>query len=110
MYAWNFAWCNGACGLFRIYIEYHHDRVLFVSGVVTTLAGSGTTDWADGVGTAASFYNPGGVSVDSNGAVYVADEFSNKIRKLTFPGPPTPQPTPQPTPMPSSQIGNIVSY
>ena len=38
-------------------------------GAVTTLAGSGTATFADGVGTAASFYGSGGVAVDSNGNV-----------------------------------------
>ena len=36
-------------------------------GVVSTLAGSGACAYADGSGTRASFNNPVGVSVDSNG-------------------------------------------
>ena len=69
-----------------MYIEYLNDRVLFVSGVVTTLAGSGTATWADGVGVAASFNRPAGVSVDSNGAVYVGDFSNHRIRKLLSSG------------------------
>ena len=72
--------------IFRLCIEYLHNGVLFVSGVVTTLAGSGSTTWADGVGAAASFYNPTGVSVDSNGAVYVADQYNYRIRKVLSSG------------------------
>ena len=53
------------------------------AGVVSTLAGSGTAAWADGLGTAANFYNPSGVSVDSNGAVYVADQGNHQIRKVS---------------------------
>ncbi|HUM03254.1 MAG TPA: NHL repeat-containing protein [Thermoanaerobaculia bacterium] len=51
--------------------------------VVTTLAGSGAHGSADGTGTAATFYTPQGLAVDSSGNVYVADKFSNKIRKIT---------------------------
>jgi sugar lactone lactonase YvrE len=51
--------------------------------VVTTLAGSGAYGSADGTGTAATFYTPQGVAVDSSGNVYVADKFNNKIRKIT---------------------------
>ena len=54
------------------------------TGVVTTLAGIGT--WADGLGTAASFNSPSGVSVDFNGAVYVADNNNHRIRKVTSAG------------------------
>jgi len=36
----------------------------------------------DGMGTAARFYNPQGVAVDTNGNVYVGDTVNNTIRKL----------------------------
>ena len=75
--------CHGACKWFRTYID---DRVLLVSGVVTTLAGSGTATWTDGVGAAASFNNPYGVSVDSNGAVYVSEFSNHRIRKVLSSG------------------------
>ena len=56
------------------------------AGVVSTLAGSGSGAWADGLGTAASFMDPSGVSVDSNGTVYVADFSGNRIRKVSLSG------------------------
>ena len=54
--------------------------------MVSTLAGSGSGFWADGLGAVASFSNPTGVSVDSNGAVYVADQSNNRIRKILSSG------------------------
>ena len=56
------------------------------AGVVSTLAGSGSGAWADGLGTAASFRNPYGVGVDSNGAVYVGDASNYRIRKVSSSG------------------------
>jgi sugar lactone lactonase YvrE len=58
-------------------------RKISPSGVVTTLAGSGTAGATDGVGIAASFNSPIGVSVNAAGNVYVADANSNKIRKIS---------------------------
>ncbi len=52
-------------------------------GVVTTLAGSGLQGSSDGTGAAATFHFPGDVAVDSAGNVYVADTYSNKIRRIT---------------------------
>lgn len=52
------------------------------TGAVTVLAGSGMQGSAEGVGTAASFYNPQGITTDNAGNVYVADTFNNTIRKI----------------------------
>jgi sugar lactone lactonase YvrE len=38
---------------------------------------------ADGSGTAASFYNPSGLAVDTSGNLYVADSKNHLIRKIT---------------------------
>ncbi len=50
--------------------------------VVTTLAGSGSSSFANGVGSNASFYNPLGVAVDASGNVFVTDAHNNRIRKV----------------------------
>jgi sugar lactone lactonase YvrE len=49
---------------------------------VSTLAGNGKMGSADGIGTEASFANLMGLTVDSNGDIYVADSHNNLIRKI----------------------------
>jgi sugar lactone lactonase YvrE len=61
-------------------------RKITTGGVVTTLAGSGVSGWADGPGTAAQFYSPHGVAVDAIGNVFVADSGNHLIRKVTTGG------------------------
>jgi sugar lactone lactonase YvrE len=59
-------------------------RKISPAGVVTTVAGSaGMPGNANGVGSAARFLWPNGVSVDEGGTVYVADTYNNTIRKIT---------------------------
>ncbi len=50
---------------------------------VSTLAGTGSLGFVNGIGTGASFKNPTGVTVDSNGNVFVADTDNNSVRKIT---------------------------
>src|SRR5256885_1884074 len=59
-------------------------REITPAGVVTTLAGTaGQYGSADGTGSAARFFQPSGVAVDSGGNVYVADSENHTIRKIT---------------------------
>lgn len=52
-------------------------------GIVSTLAGNGTSGFQDAVGLGAQFFGPHDVVVDSLGNVYVADDGNNRVRKVT---------------------------
>ena len=73
------------------------------TGIITTIAGTGTSSYSgdNGPATSATLYNPYGVAVDSSGRthivllsgslnvsllgnVYIADRNNNRIRKVTI--------------------------
>ena len=63
--------------------RYNHKvRQISPSGVVTTIVGTGTAGWADGLGVNAMFNNPEGVAVDQNGNIYIGDTGGNRIRMI----------------------------
>ena len=64
---------------------FYGNRVRMISpaGAVTTLAGCGDSGFADGRGAAARFNYPTGIAVDAAGVVFVADQWNNRIRRIT---------------------------
>jgi len=64
----------------------HKIRKISPAGVVSTLAGTGAQGSTDGPGTSATFNYPCGLTIDATGTLYVADQWSNKIRKVTASG------------------------
>ena len=72
----------------NVYIaDFSNRRIRRVDadGVMTTVAGGGTGD--DGsLATDAAISSPYGVAVDTNGAVYVAERNSNRVRRFTVGG------------------------
>jgi sugar lactone lactonase YvrE len=61
----------------------HSIRKITTAGVVTTLAGNGTSGDATGTGSAARFNEPIGIVSDAAGTLYVADYINAKIKKVT---------------------------
>jgi len=58
-------------------------RKVTPEGVVSTVAGS-TEGYADGEGPQAKFRGPGGLGIDAQDNVYVADYGDHRVRKISF--------------------------
>ncbi len=64
----------------------HRIRKIGSDGEVSTLAGSGERGLAEGPAATARFNDPGGVAVDTQGTVYVADTGNHRIRVIRSDG------------------------
>ena len=58
-------------------------KIVISTGVVTTLAGTGSSGSANGTGTSASFNNPYGITTDGTN-LYVGDTSNHLIRKIVI--------------------------
>ncbi len=60
-------------------------REITPTGIITTIAGTGTEGFSGdgGAATAAQLDTPTGVAVDASGNVYIADSHNNRIRKVS---------------------------
>lgn len=75
---------DGSNNLYVSDTENHLIRKIDPSGLVSTLAGTGSSGSTDGFGTSASFNRPFDVCVDASGNLFVADFNNAKIRKIDF--------------------------
>ena len=58
-------------------------KIVIATGAVTTLAGSsGEFRASDGARAAAKFASPSGLAIDGGGNLFVADSYSNAVRKV----------------------------
>jgi sugar lactone lactonase YvrE len=60
--------------------ENHRIRKVSTSGIITTVAGTGTAGWSSGPATTAKINKPTGIFVDSSGKIYIADTDNHIIR------------------------------
>ena len=60
-------------------------KVTYSTDIISTIAGNGTAGYTgDGnAATSAELNNPYGVAMDTNGNIYIADTYNNRIRKVT---------------------------
>lgn len=66
------------------YDNHTISKLELITGVVTTVAGTALTPGtADGIGTAALFHNPSGITTDGTN-LYVTDFYNHTIRKIVI--------------------------
>jgi sugar lactone lactonase YvrE len=63
-------------------------REVSAAGIITTVAGDGAPGFSGdgGPATSASLNHPMGVALDVSGNIYIADEYNNRIRKVSTAG------------------------
>ena len=75
----------------NIYIpDFYNNRIRKVntSGIITTVAGTGTAGYSGdgGSATSAEIWNPVSIAVDASGNIYFADRSNNVVRKVNTSG------------------------
>jgi sugar lactone lactonase YvrE len=68
--------------------DNHRVRKISPSGIITTIAGTGSSGYnGDGIlATDAKLDSPVGIAVDATGNVYIADNYNSRIRKVNGAG------------------------
>ncbi len=69
-------------------VDYNHNRirkVTILTGIITTIAGTGASTYSgdNGQATSAALFFPQGVNLDTYRNIYIADSGNNRIRKVT---------------------------
>lgn len=87
----SFNYANGVAvdGSGNVYVADQQNnmiRKITPAGVVSTLAGITSGGFADGDSNVARFTSPYGLSIDMQGNLYIAENSSNRIRKVTMGG------------------------
>jgi sugar lactone lactonase YvrE len=74
-----------AAGNVYIADTYNHEVRKVSKGIITTLAGNGTSGYSgdNGPATGAQLNYPAGVTVDAAGNLYIADSGNNRIRRIS---------------------------
>jgi len=73
----------------NVYIsDINNNRVRMItisSGIITTIAGSGSSSYSgdNGAATSAALHNPIGLALDSSNNMYISDSKNNRVRKVT---------------------------
>lgn len=80
--------CDAAGNLYIAEASANKIRKISTSGIITTVVGSGLAGYSGdgGPATAAKLKNPGGVTLDAVGNLYVSDQFNHVIRKVSTSG------------------------
>ncbi len=76
---------DSAGNLFIVDSSNHRVRKVNSNGTINTVAGTGSAGFSGDGGPAvnATLASPSGVAVDASGNLYIADQFNNRIRKVT---------------------------
>ena len=79
---------DGSGNLYIADSQNHRIRKVTTSGIISTVAGTGTAGYSgDGVAaTTANLNNPVGVTVDGTGNLYIADALNHRVRKVATSG------------------------
>ena len=67
------------------YLNVRIRKVTISTGIILTIAGTGTSSYSgdNGPATSATLTRPNGIALDSSGNVYIADTGNQVIRKIT---------------------------
>ena len=74
--------------LFIADLQNNRIRKVTANGMITTVAGNGGASFSgdNGFATEASLNNPGGVAIDADGNLFIADFLNSRIRKVDYLG------------------------
>jgi hypothetical protein len=76
---------NAAGNVFIADAGNNRVREINTSGVITTVAGNGTSGYnGEGTATTAELSDPTGVAVDGSGNIFIADQYNQRVRKVVL--------------------------